>query len=284
MIVITSEKPVGDPALDLLLELNWSSGKLLREYSVLLDPPGMPAAATRNTAVATSAASSRKPATTRPTARTRPRKAGSQGQRQAAPRHRRPAPIPPSIEMGSQYTAQSGDNVWSIARRSTARAGNINRMMVAIQRANPDAFYKDNINALKKGAVLRIPDRADMDQINARRCARRGAAPEHDMEQPPCGGSQHDGRGAAALPRPSSGNRTARVRESPRPGSTRGLGFFGRRAQRCCRRLRSGRRGRSSSRSCRERRRSWRAKSSAVTTWRRASRIWKASATTTSGC
>ncbi|MGA7297337.1 MAG: FimV/HubP family polar landmark protein, partial [Rhodanobacteraceae bacterium] len=68
---------------------------------------------------------------------------------------------------GASYTAQSGDSVWSIAKRSTARAGNINRMMVAIQRANPDAFYKDNINALKKGAVLRIPARADMDQINA---------------------------------------------------------------------------------------------------------------------
>ncbi|MGB8633956.1 MAG: FimV/HubP family polar landmark protein [Rhodanobacteraceae bacterium] len=166
VIVITSEKPVSDPALDLLLELNWSSGKLLREYSVLLDPPGMPAAAARKTAVATSAAGSRKAAPTKPTARTTPRKGRSKGTSANSAAASTPRATP-SIGMGASYTAQSGDNVWSIAKRSTARAGNINRMMVAIQRANPDAFYKDNINALKKGAVLRIPDRADMDQINA---------------------------------------------------------------------------------------------------------------------
>lgn len=168
VIVVTSEEPVSDPALDLLLELNWSSGKLLREYSVLLDPPGMPAAHASQVAT-TSAAPDSKPAPGKKTAKaTTPKSAPSKAATESVASTSRAVPtstVAPSIEMGGSYTARAGDSVWSVAKRATSRAGNINRMMLAIQRANPDAFYKDNINALKKGAVLRIPDRSAMDQI-----------------------------------------------------------------------------------------------------------------------
>src|SRR5690606_38112284 len=103
----------------------------------------------------TAAATEKKPAATRPTRRSAAAAptARTATTASAAPR------TSPDIEAGSSYTVRSGDNVWSIAQRSTRSAGEINRMMVAIQNANPDAFYKDNINALKKGAVLRIPER-----------------------------------------------------------------------------------------------------------------------------
>ncbi len=168
VIVITSEEPVSDPALDMLLELNWASGKLLREYSVLLDPPGMPAAHTSLPVATTAAAKQDKPAPTRsaaPTAKTSATSAQATTTTRASSKS--PASATPTLDMGGSYTAQAGDSAWSIARRSTADSGSINRMMIAIQRANPDAFYRDNINALKKGAVLRIPDRAEMDKISA---------------------------------------------------------------------------------------------------------------------
>ncbi len=163
VIVVSSKQPINDPALDLLLELNWSNGKLLREFSILLDPVGMPAARATAAPAVTAAATEKKPAATRPTRRSAAAAptARTATTASAAPR------TSPDIEAGSSYTVRSGDNVWSIAQRSTRSAGEINRMMVAIQNANPDAFYKDNINALKKGAVLRIPERSAMAQVSA---------------------------------------------------------------------------------------------------------------------
>ena len=161
VIVVTTEQPVGDPALDFLIEINWSKGKLLREYSVLLDPPGMaPASANRpvaQTAPARTAAKAEPSATTTPGRSTQT----SAGTAPATPAAR----SAPSIAPGDEYTAAAGDTAWGIASRATS-AGNINRMMLAIRTANPDAFYKDNINALKRGAVLRIPNRAEMDRIS----------------------------------------------------------------------------------------------------------------------
>lgn len=165
VIVITSEEPVSDPALDMLLELNWSSGKLLREYSVLLDPPGMPAAYTDRPVATTAAAKESKPVqTTSAAPKAKNSKASAPASRAVSSSS---SSTTPTLKMGDSYTARSGDNAWSIARRSTVDSGDINRMMVALQRANPDAFYKDNINALKKGAVLRIPERAEIAKISA---------------------------------------------------------------------------------------------------------------------
>ena len=166
VIVVTSDKPVNDPALDLLLELNWSNGKLLREFSILLDPPGMPAAGVSRATAVTAPASEKKPVSARPTGKTRAATTAA-GSGTASTMASSAGSAAAGIAAGSSYTVRSGDNIWSIAQRSTRSAGEINRMMVAIQRANPDAFFKDNINALKKGAVLRIPDRSEMAEISA---------------------------------------------------------------------------------------------------------------------
>ncbi len=83
------------------------------------------------------------------------------------------APAPRS----DSYTVQSGDTLYEIAaeRRADANAS-INQMMVAMLRANPSAFYKDNINALKKGAVLRIPDATSARELSAAAAAAEVAA------------------------------------------------------------------------------------------------------------
>ena len=73
-----------------------------------------------------------------------------------------PAPVPapiPQATPGSREVA-AGDTLWSIAS-SNAQGVSVAQMMLAIQRANPDAFLRDNINLLRKGAVLRIPTADD---------------------------------------------------------------------------------------------------------------------------
>ncbi len=69
-----------------------------------------------------------------------------------------PTPVPPPPS-GRTYTVHRGDALFDIADEYAGAAGvDVNQMMVALQRENPDAFFADNINALKAGAVLRIPD------------------------------------------------------------------------------------------------------------------------------
>ncbi|KGI77734.1 hypothetical protein LF63_0110500, partial [Oleiagrimonas soli] len=71
----------------------------------------------------------------------------------------------PSVQGGEYGPVHSGDTLWGIANRMRSADVSVNQMMLALQSANPDAFYKDNINALKRGAVLRIPTHAEQDAM-----------------------------------------------------------------------------------------------------------------------
>ncbi len=139
IIRVSSNDPVREPFLNFLIEVNWPKGRLVREYTVLLDPPVTLA---------------RKPAPVQaPTAAPSPAPA------KAAVK----APV--SIAEGS-YTVNKGDSLWRIASRSQHQGADINQMMMAIYKANPDAFFNGNINNLKAGAILRIPDQDEVLQIS----------------------------------------------------------------------------------------------------------------------
>lgn len=184
VIVVTSEEAVSDPVLDLLLALHWSNGKLLREYALLLDPPGMPMPAPRvkQQPAATTAAAAEPQPVAEPEALERPAETAESSQAEvaqpAAPTEDAAstasaaaddaaAPAMAGAAIGPSYTTQAGDTLWDVAEHAMDDDGNINRMMVAIQRSNPDAFYQDNINALKKGAVLRLPNREQLAAVSA---------------------------------------------------------------------------------------------------------------------
>lgn len=142
LIRITSTDAINDPYLDLLVQVDNATGKSVREYTILLDPPGMAA---------------RPPA---PVAAVRPRRAAP-AQRSApapasAPRTAAPAPAP-GIAAGSSVTVQRGQTLSAIAEQVKPAGADLNQTLLALKQANPDAFYRDNINALKAGAVLRVP-------------------------------------------------------------------------------------------------------------------------------
>jgi pilus assembly protein FimV len=152
VIRITSSQAVDDPYLDLLLEVNSNAGKSVREFAILLDPTSAPAAAPAAVAaVPARATSPSRPAHANPApATTAPRVARTSVA--AAP-----STAPAAAAKGQYGPVEHGQTLSSIAR-STAPAGvDAQQMMLALKQANPDAFYRDNINALKSGAVLRVP-------------------------------------------------------------------------------------------------------------------------------
>lgn len=153
---ITSPRPVTEPFVTLLVEANWPRGKLLREYTVLLDPPLFaPGPEAAEAPVAAPRASAPAPEARR-TERVAP-----------APAESEEAPAAPAIQPGSTYRVQRNDTLWKIA--SAANPGtrsDVNRAMVAIYQSNPEAF-DGNINVLKAGSVLNIPAAAEMSSISA---------------------------------------------------------------------------------------------------------------------
>lgn len=132
----TSRKPIREPFLDFLVELNWRSGRLVREYTVLLDPPerfkeSPPPPERRMTAPAVTAEGA-------PSAVTAT--AGA-----AEPRPRSYGPVKPD------------ETLWRIANRlRPGRAVSVPQVMMALLKGNPEAFEGENVNRLKAGAILRF--------------------------------------------------------------------------------------------------------------------------------
>ena len=151
VIRITSTAPIGNPYLDLLLEVDADGSKSVREVAILLDPPGMstPAPAPAPAPAAEPAAS---PA----------QRPGKRGQTSSAPpSSSRTSTRSAGAGNGKYGPVQPGQTLTGIARETLPAGVDISQMLLAYQQANPDAFYRDNVNALKSGAVLRVPDAAD---------------------------------------------------------------------------------------------------------------------------
>ena len=124
---VTSSKPLSEPMVKFLVQVMWPNGRLLRDYSVLLDP------------------SKFSPQTAEAAA-------------QPAPTETVTAPVTGATQP-SQYTTTPRDTLWEIAAKAR-NGGSVQQTMLAIQALNPDAFIDGNINRLKTGQVLRLPDQA----------------------------------------------------------------------------------------------------------------------------
>lgn len=163
IVRITSPNRVTDPFVSLLIEAEWARGKLLREYTLLLDPP---------VAVPSRATPSETQALPQGDVRPAPSESLATPPPMATPRPAAAAAAPTYAPGESYGPVNSGDSLWKIASQSIPdNSVNINQMMVAIQRANPDAFVGGNINRLRTGAVLRIPSREEISAIGAREAA-----------------------------------------------------------------------------------------------------------------
>ncbi|EMN3633332.1 FimV family protein, partial [Pseudomonas aeruginosa] len=144
VIRVTSSKPVQEPYLNFLVQVLWPNGRLLREYTVLLDPPLYSPQA---------AASAPQAPVSAPRASRAPRASQAQA----------PAPVRTTAPAGSEtYRTVSNDTLWEIAQRNRTDRVSVPQAMLAFQELNPGAFVDGNINRLKSGQVLRIPTEQQM--------------------------------------------------------------------------------------------------------------------------
>jgi len=152
-IQVTSRESLREPFLNFLIMASWSNGRLYREYTVLLDPPLYDPNAGRAASVDTG------PRQTSPVSIQSMDTGGSQPSSGA------------SAQAFSSYTGNevgpiaSSETLWSVASRVRPDSSvSVNQMMLALLRANPDAFIGNNINGLRQGQILRVPG---MDEITS---------------------------------------------------------------------------------------------------------------------
>ncbi|HHH45382.1 MAG TPA: hypothetical protein ENK53_00025, partial [Thiotrichales bacterium] len=203
VIHVTSKVPVKEPFLDFLVEASWGSGQIVREYTLLVDPPVLmqaPAPVVK-APVTTSAAS--KPATPAPSVSSRVLSA-------PAPATRAAGPAAP----GTYGPTQRNETLWRIAEQVRPSADlTIPQVMLAILEANPEAFYNANINNLKAGYVLRIPSEEEIRAISrseaAREFRRQMAEWRSGAARPGAGGSAVAGTERAAKPESGAGKAAA---------------------------------------------------------------------------
>ena len=143
---VTSPTPVNEPYLDLMVDVNWASGRVVRENTFLLDPPGAtntmlavdPVAPARVGAATTAAA----PQSAAPVARAVPA---------AAPA------AAPAAPPGDGHVVRRGDTLSKIAAQYKPDEVSLDQMLVALFNANANAFEGNNMNRLRSGAILTIP-------------------------------------------------------------------------------------------------------------------------------
>ena len=148
VIRLSSSRVINEPFMDVLVELRWAAGSLLREYTFLLDPVDMrPAART--------AAASARPATS--------------GARSA-------------VTADSMHVVRRGETLHRIALDYLPPNAQLEQMLIALLRENPDAFAGGNINRLRAGEALRIPDEISVAAVSAEDARREVQAQTAEFE------------------------------------------------------------------------------------------------------
>lgn len=150
-IKIAGSRPVNEPFVDLLIELTTGAGgKLVREYTALLDPPGYGQQLVQPAPAAPAAAPESRPIAAAPAA--------------PAPKA---APAPAAASAGAQEYGPiaKGETLGKIAASLKPQGVSLEQMLVGLYRSNPDAFIKKNMNLVKSGKILRIPDAQELAAI-----------------------------------------------------------------------------------------------------------------------
>ncbi len=237
-IKVYSERAIREPFLDFLVDVDWPSGRLLREYTLLLDPPifaQRKAAPVQTPVVAapTRIIREEKPVPVAPVTfatapvptapvitRSReddlfPRIEIDTVPQQDFDRSPRVAAIPTFT--GDTYKVKKSQTLWSIAEavRPDDSVG-VSQMMIALQNANPDAFTNNNINGLKSGFVLRIPDLEAIQAID-RKQAVQLAKQQHALWR-----SAQDNLTTSVTPSGTTKTTTGSARKSPTTSKLQG--------------------------------------------------------------
>lgn len=192
---LSSDQPVREPFIDLILQANWASGRVVRDYTLLLDPPSQrqaqaaaPTAPQLPPAAATAPAPAPAPpappvAATPPAPTTAPAQAPAPAAAPVPPRAAAPAPAAPpaSTTPPGTTTVRRGDTASRIASANRPPNISLDQMLVAMLRGNPNAFIDGNVNRLRAGAVLDLPSASEAAAVPADEATRTIAAQARDF-------------------------------------------------------------------------------------------------------
>jgi pilus assembly protein FimV len=210
-IDVTSNEVAREPVLTLLLNVTEGGSRVIREYTVLLDPPDYRAGGTASTEFYETATESQRRAPSAPTSAPLPATPAPQPAVAPAP----PPPPPPTTSepvgtSGSYGPVGAAETLWSIATRLRPPAATMDQILLALYRGNPQAFDR-GINGLLKGAVLAVPSSDEVLAVSP------AAAREEVMRL------RGEPRSAAAAPSPrpaAAPLATARPTPPPTPSPT----------------------------------------------------------------
>ena len=199
---LTSDRVVLEPFVDVILELAWNSGRLVREYTLLIDPPpastakalaAAPAPLVVSPVVVTTAPAVQSPPAVPPQAAAPVAQAPAA--RPVAPPPTPPATVAatterrvesrraaaPEVERpASSYRVKAGDTLSRIAIRNLSSEVSLDQMLVALYQANPEAFMQENMNRLMAGAVLTVPQAGTA--VSTSRAAARNIVLAHSAD------------------------------------------------------------------------------------------------------
>jgi outer membrane usher protein len=173
-IVVTSLSSVVEPYLDFIVEARWPNGKMIREYTVLLDLPVYAddsLSQAINLSNATSAASQNVSGQASSPSFSQTREPGGSigAVNPAPPAVRNPLQqqnLPPAVSP-SEYRIQHHDTMWRIATMLRPSSYvSTEQTMLALAKKNPGAFINGNVNQIKSGYVLRVPSEAEVREID----------------------------------------------------------------------------------------------------------------------
>ena len=172
-ISVKTSKPVREPFLNFLLEIDWPKGHLLREYTILLDPPVFMEKAPEDTtrpAMSEAASTVQAPVQSAASAETFRPAVTATGATSAAPSTQSSKQAAAGTQFRYQpagYRIKTGDTAWSLAESMRPdQSVSVEQMMLALLRSNPEAFIDENVNGLKRGYILRIPDREEITSMS----------------------------------------------------------------------------------------------------------------------
>ena len=221
IIKLSSDRPLNEPFVDMLLELNWATGRLVREYTFLLDPPEVAAKA----AVPVVTPETRVPMT-RPAPAVTPRAVAepvAAPEKTAKPaKAKAEAPAEMKSESADTYKVKQGDNLRKIANANQQEGVSLDQMLVGLLRANKEAFDGGNMNRLKSGKILTVPQKAELEAVSpaeAQKVVVAQAADWNSYRRKLAAGAAQAPAGDDAGKQQVSGKITAKVEDKAAPAA-----------------------------------------------------------------
>lgn len=160
-IKVTSNKAVTEPYLNFLVEVQWPSGRLLREYTLLMDLPTFSSNPSPKPVVSAPSKARKQVVAPAPI-----QSAPSPVRQSSAPSSARTSSSSTRSNPQDSYKVRRGDTLWEIAESVRPdQSVSVHQTMIALQEANPDAFIGGNINRLRNGRVLRVPTAGEITDI-----------------------------------------------------------------------------------------------------------------------